>query len=218
MNKAVAAATYPVKRGSQASPTLREIARRPETLAVERCEMCRSVLGARHRHLMELTSRRLLCCCDTCSVLYHCGSKYRRVPKQVRFLTGFRLSQSQWDGLTLPLNLAFFFKSTRPSSMMALYPAPSGAMGIPLPRDIWDEIEQANPLLQDMESDVQALLVNRLGPSRGFPHPEHYLVPIDECFKLVELIRNRWKGLSGGNAVWQDIAEFFVGLQAKSHS
>ncbi len=64
--------------------------------------------------------------------------------------------------------------------------------------------------------DVEALLVNRIGHSRGFSQPEYYIVPIDECFKLVGLIRSRWQGLSGGTEVWREIAEFFDSLKARS--
>jgi hypothetical protein len=82
--------------------------------------------------------------------------------------------------------------------------------------DTWDEIEADNPILRGMESDVEALLVNRVGHSRGFTSPEYYLVPIDECFKLVGIIRSRWQGLSGGAEVWREIAEFFAGLKERS--
>jgi Family of unknown function (DUF5947) len=60
-----------------------------------------------------------------------------------------------------------------------------------------------------MEADVEALLVNRVGHARGFTAPEYYLLPIDECYKLVGLIRANWRGLSGGTEVWQEIARFF---------
>lgn len=39
-----------------------------------------------------------------------------------------------------------------------------------------------------MESDVEALLVNRLGYSCGYSAAEYYLLPIDECYKLVGLM------------------------------
>jgi hypothetical protein len=67
-----------------------------------------------------------------------------------------------------------------------------------------------------MESDVEALLVNRLGYSRGYSAPEYYLLPIDECYKLVGLIRAYWKGLSGGTEVWQQIAEFFKNVKDRA--
>ena len=73
-----------------------------------------------------------------------------------------------------------------------------------------------NPILNEMESDVEGLLVNRLGYSRGSSPAEYYLLPIDECYKLVGLIRMHWKGLSGGTEVWRELAEFFASLKARS--
>ena len=66
-----------------------------------------------------------------------------------------------------------------------------------------------------MEADVEALLVNRIAHSRGFSAAEYYILPIDECFKLVGLIRLHWKGFSGGTEVWQEIAQFFEQLKGK---
>jgi len=146
----------------------------------------------------------------------HGEKKYKRVPRRIRYLAEFQLTDSQWDGLMMPINMAFFFKSTPQGRVIALYPSPAGATESLLALDSWEEIIQDNPLLEQMEADVEALLVNRIGHSRGYSDAEYYLAPIDECFKLVGLIRSRWQGLSGGAEVWQEIAEFFAGLKAKS--
>jgi len=42
------------------------------------------------------------------------------------------------------------------------------------------------------------------------------MLPIDECYKLVGLIRMHWKGLSGGTDVWRELGEFFNSLKARS--
>jgi hypothetical protein len=73
-----------------------------------------------------------------------------------------------------------------------------------------------NPVLTEMAADVEALLVNRLGPSRGYRTAEYYLLPIDECYKLVWLIRSHWRGLSGGAEVWNELERFFADLKARS--
>jgi hypothetical protein len=60
------------------------------------------------------------------------------------------------------------------------------------------------------------LLVNRVGHDRGLAEPEYYVLPIDECYKLVGLIRARWRGFSGGTEVWQEIGSFFNGLKQRA--
>jgi hypothetical protein len=42
------------------------------------------------------------------------------------------------------------------------------------------------------------------------------VLPIDECYKLVGLIRGNWRGLSGGTEVWQKIAGFFAELKNRA--
>ena len=63
---------------------------------------------------------------------------------------------------------------------------------------------------------MTALLVNRVGHVRGAAPAEYYLVPIDECYKLVGLIRTHWRGLSGGTEVWREIGAFFAALKNES--
>ena len=195
---------------------LRQFVRRAST--VETCEMCSRELANNHQHLLEPLSRKLVCACDACAILFNAQgqTKYKRVPRRIRFLPGFRMTDSQWDGLMMPINMAFFFKSNPQDRVIALYPSPAGATESLLSFDTWDEIERDNPPLLEMEADVEALLVNRIGHSRGFSQPEYYIVPIDECFKLVGLIRSRWQGLSGGTEVWREIGQFFNTLKARS--
>ena len=99
---------------------------------------------------------------------------------------------------------------------MAFYPSPAGAVESLLPLETWNEIEHDNPVLKEMQPDVQALLVNRVGHSRGFAAPDYCILPIDECYKLVGLIRTHWRGLSGGAEVWQEIATFIAGLKQRA--
>lgn len=182
--------------------------------------MCSHELHGDHPHLIEPASRKLLCACEACAILF-CGAaetKYRRVPRRIRFLADFRLSDALWESLMIPINMAFFFNSTAAGHIVALYPSPAGPTESLLGLDAWKEIVQLNPILSEMEPDVEALLVNRIGSSRGYSGAEYYQVPIDECYKLVGLIRAHWRGLSGGNKVWEEIAIFFNGLKQRSIS
>jgi Family of unknown function (DUF5947) len=199
--------------GLIALASLRRFAR--PRAARERCELCDAGLAGEHAHLIELASRRLLCACEACAILFdrQGAAKYRSVPRRVRFLPDFHLPDAAWESLHLPIDLAFFLHSTPMGRVIALYPSPGGATESLVPLDAWQTLTEDNPILRDLQPDVEALLVNRVGEAR-----ECYRAGIDECYKLVGLIRTHWRGLSGGTAVWDEIGRFFVGLKARSSS
>lgn len=192
--------------------TLRRFVR-PRTTSAKQCELCSGVLGEEHDHLVEPAAHRLLCCCTACGLLFSgaSSSKYRRVPRRIEKLSGFRLTDAQWDGLLIPIDLAYFFHSTPASRVVAFYPSPAGAMESLLSLEAWDVLRGENPILDQLQPDVEALLVNRVGQRR-----EYHRVPIDECYRLVGLIRSHWRGLSGGSVVWDEIHRFFEQLQARA--
>ncbi len=205
-----------MNNASTSFATLRRFIR--ERRPVEHCELCAAELAAEHRHLVEPSSRKLLCTCDACSILFSGddGLKYRRVPRRILQLQNFRLTDAQWDALMIPINMAFFFYSSPQQRVVALYPSPAGPTESLLPLDAWQEIVKENPILSRMVTDVEALLVSRVDRMRGRSSAEYYLAPIDECYKLVGLIRARWRGLSGGTEVWEEIAGFFDSLKQRS--
>jgi hypothetical protein len=191
--------------------SLRQLARPRDRR--ERCELCDAELVADHSHLVEKARRRLVCACEACALLFsqQGAAKYRRVPRDVRFLADFRLTDEQWEALHLPINLAFFLKQADAERVLALYPSPGGATESLLSLEAWQDLVADNPVLRDLEPDVEALLVNRVGPTC-----ECYRVGIDQCYKLVGLLRTHWKGLSGGPAIWGEIARFFADLKERS--
>jgi hypothetical protein len=184
----------------------------------ERCELCSAGLGAQHAHLVEPATRKLLCSCDACALLFtdRPDARFVRVPRDARFLEDFILTDDQWEALHLPINLAFLFQSTSAQRVVALYPSPAGAVESLLPLEAWAELVFANPALTTMRPDVEALLVNRLGTARDFDGPECYIAPIDQCYQLVGLVRAHWHGLSGGTDVWREIRAFFDRLRANA--
>ncbi|HZW29608.1 MAG TPA: DUF5947 family protein [Isosphaeraceae bacterium] len=197
--------------GLSALASLRRFAR-PRVVR-ERCALCDAELATDHAHLVEVASRQLVCACDACALLFggQGRSRYRRVPRRVQLLADFRLSDAAWEGLQLPINLAFFFHSTPLGRVVALYPSPAGATESLVTLDAWEELTAENPVLRQFEPDVEALLVNRVGNER-----DCYRLGIDECYRLVGLIRLHWRGLSGGPAAWDEIGRFFARLKERS--
>jgi hypothetical protein len=193
---------------------LRRFARAEKT--AERCDFCSAELTDVHQHLIEPEQRRLVCVCDACAILF--GNRgetaYRRAPRRILYLRDFRLTDAQWEGLLIPIRLAFFFHNSSTGRIEALYPSPAGPAGAMLDQTMWDEITQDNPMLKRMSPDVEGLLVNRTMREAGLH--EYFIAPIDECFKLAGLIRVKWRGLSGGEEAWKEIGSFFADLKTRS--
>lgn len=180
---------------------------------MECCDLCGLGLEAEHSHLLELATRQLRCCCDACSILFsdQQAARFRRIPSRVEFLDGFPLRDEQWEDMHRPINLAFFVRSSATGRVHAYFPSPAGATESLLTLETWEQLARENPVLATMEPDVEALLVNRLGEFN-----ECYCVSIDECYKLVGLIRTHWRGLSGGTEVWAELGKFFSRLKERS--
>jgi hypothetical protein len=178
----------------------------------ERCDLCAADIGEPHRHLFAPTERKLACACDACSILFSGGQgRYRLVPNRGKYWPDFQMDDAEWQAMNVPINLAFFTLSSTAEKIVAYYPSPAGATVSEVLADAWESLKRDNPRLAKMQPDVEALLVNRVGPAR-----DYFLAPIDECYKLVGLIRSNWRGLSGGADVWKTIAEFFKELREKS--
>jgi len=189
--------------------TLRSLVPKSEA-GRERCELCGVAVEHGHRHLIDPIPRRLICTCDACALLFlrNGETKYKGVPRSATYLEDFHLSDGQWDSLMIPIGLAFFYESSTEGRVLALYPSPAGPTESMLSLDAWADIVAGNPQLSVMESDVEALLVNRLQTPA-----QYYLAPMDKCYELVGLIRKNWHGLSGGAEMWEKIRQFFEELK-----
>lgn len=178
-----------------------------------RCELCSTALALEHRHLFEIATRSILCACDACALRFQAvaGGRFKPIPRDTYALPDFRITDSQWENLALPINLAFFFFNSQSNKMTAFYPSPAGATESLLPLSSWQRLGVDNAVLRRIEADVEALLVNRVAPAR-----DYYIVPIDLCFELAGLIRANWKGFSGGEAVWRENTLFFTRLKERA--
>jgi hypothetical protein len=190
-----------------AGTAARSSSRKPQ---LERCELCSISLGPQHRHLFETATRRIVCACDPCALRFQdvIEGKFKLIPRDTRPLLDFTMTDGEWEGFALPINLAFFFYDTPNKKMTALYPSPAGATESLLPLTAWEALALANPIIRDLQPDVETLLINRMRETR-----EYFIAPIDVCFELVGLIRIHWRGFSGGEDVWREIDAFFARLK-----
>jgi hypothetical protein len=160
-------------------------------------------------------ARRLLCTCGACYLLFASqgagGDRYRGLPDQARVVADLSLSPEAWEGLEVPVELAFLFRRADVDGYTACYPGPGGATESLLDLEAWDEVVAANPVLGTVEPDVEAVLLRRRGG-----RTDCYLVPIDACYELVGIARRHWSGFHGGPEVWQHIDAFFSDLDGRS--
>jgi hypothetical protein len=178
----------------------------------ERCDLCASDVAPDHDHVFDPSSRELRCTCRACASLFSSPSaRWKRVPRRAELLPEFRLGDDAWDALCLPIDLAFFYRSTSADRVVAMYPGPAGATESLLSLGAWARVEDENPVLRELAADVEALLVRRTRTGH-----EHYRVSIDACFALVGRIRKYWKGLGGGQQAWQEVSSFFADLRRAS--
>ena len=204
-----------LRRFAQESEKAAEVAQGQAARAQESCELCSEPIPPEHRHLLDVSSREIMCACRACSILFYeeaaSEGRYRLIPDRRLFLEDFEMSDAQWESLRIPVDMAFFFYSAPAERGVAFYPSPMGPTESLLKLGAWEELEEANPVLKGMERDVEALLVNRARGAR-----EHFLVPMDKCYSLVGLIRMHWRGFSGGQEVWEEIRRFFEELREHS--
>jgi hypothetical protein len=181
----------------------------------EQCELCAEPLAPEHRHLLDLESRRLLCACRACTILFDRsgagGRHYRLVPDRTRFVADFELDDVAWRAFEVPVEMAFFFHSSPAGRVVAFYPSPLGATESLLDLGAWEEVLAANPVLSDLEPDVEALFVDRTNGKR-----EHWLLPVDRCYELVGLVRTHWRGFGGGSEVWGALDDFFERVRRRA--
>lgn len=205
-----------------ASSRLRRLAQRSagavaqaEADAQEHCDLCSAPIPAEHQHVLDLSSRQLKCSCRPCALLFDSkaagGGHYRLIPDRRLRIDDFELDDALWEGLRIPVDMAFFFRDTQAERVSTFYPSPMGATESLLELRAWTELERANPVVGTLTPDVEALLVNR---ARG--ESSHWIVPVDDCYDLVGLIRTRWRGLTGGTEVWQAIEQFFERLAGRA--
>ena len=182
--------------------------RKPAAVA-ERCDFCGNEIPSEHRHLLQLEERYIVCVCEPCWALRSGDREFRPTGTRRVLLDGFRLPDELWAAFRIPVGLAFFFVNGGEGRVVALYPSPAGATESRARPRCLGGARRGEPGALDLEPDIEALIVNRVTD----PH-RYAVVPIDDCYRLVGLIKASWEGISGGDAVERSVTAFFADLEA----
>ncbi|MFE3525355.1 DUF5947 family protein [Streptomyces sp. NPDC059161] len=179
------------------------------TAAAERCDLCAAPVADEHAHLYDAEEKEARCACGPCSVLFAGGvggdGRYRLIPRR-----RIRLPKVDTEVLGVPVGLVFFVPRAD-GTVTAEGPSPAGAMRWEVDAAAWQRMVAACPQLALVEADVEALLVNTV---HGLDH--HWIVPVDDCYRMVAVVRREWRGLSGGGRVWPAVERFFEDLTERS--
>ena len=140
--------------------------RKPRPRPGERCEICGVEISEHHSHTVHVKNRSLMCTCRPCYLLFlpggAGGGHFKPVPERYLALPSAVLPRTEWDGLQIPVGVAFFFASsedaTEAGNVHGFYPSPAGATESLLPVEAWDRIRNADPAMLTLEDDVEALL------------------------------------------------------------
>ena len=139
--------------------------KRPASAPGERCDYCATPLTSEHSHLVDMTSRRILCSCRPCYLVMEpqgaANGRYKPVPSRYVALDEMAVADAHWDALQIPIGLAFFFFNSAENAMVAFYPGPAGATQSLLSLESWDAIAAGTPALATLEPDVEAVILQR---------------------------------------------------------
>ena len=178
---------------------------------MEHCDLCGTEVVPDHRHLLELEQRRIMCTCESCFALRSGDPQYRPTGRRILALDEFELPDELWAEFRIPIGLAFLFRSSVEFQVVAFYPSPAGPTESELDLTAWDQLVAANPVLGTLDTDSEALIVNRLADP-----PEFVIAPIDRCYALVGLVKLKWEGINGGVGLGEAIASFFTALRKEA--
>jgi hypothetical protein len=183
----------------------------------ERCEMCSEPIASEHQHVVNIDGRQLMCVCRGCYLLFtdiHAELRYRAVPDRYLAVPDFALDRRRWEALQIPVGLAFFFRNSVLGRTVAFYPGPAGATESELDMAAWNDIRSADPRVDTLADDTEALLVRV--PDGDTEPPQCHLLPIDACYEFVGRLRMLWRGFDGGQDVRAFMAEFFDAIDDRS--
>lgn len=180
------------------------------------CDLCRCELANPHRHVMDVTTRSILCACNLCAWTFSndANGRFRPIPQFVTRVDSGILDDL-WNRLDIPIGMAFFTVEHLPQQesmiLRAVYPSPGGPIVSSVDPLVWQSLFESHHRPLKMQPDVESLLVRQTEKN-----DDCFIAPIDRCYELVGIVRRHWDGWSGGTAVHEAIDRFFLDIDASA--
>ncbi|MGH9630909.1 MAG: DUF5947 family protein, partial [Bryobacteraceae bacterium] len=113
----------------------------------ERCDLCAAALAMGHRHMVDCSSRRVLCVCDACKMMLgsRTDARFRQVPEKVRSAHEIQITDAMWTRFQIPVSFAFIY--TAEDEVTAIYPSPAGSVFSRVDQECWVELVGQYPIL-----------------------------------------------------------------------
>ncbi len=157
--------------------------------------------------VVELARAEPRCVCHACAILFReSRSRFCTVPDRVQRLA---ISDEDWASLGMPVRLSYLV--VRDHRCLAFHPSPAGSIEAAVDDEAWAALCARHPALAALLPQVEALLSYRPRSGAG----ARFVVPIDTCWELNQLVRRTWQGFDGGDA-WQAIETFIEGLEGRT--
>ena len=148
---------------------------------------------ADHRHLLHLVERRIECVCESCWALRSGDAEYRPTGSRTTVADRARAARRRLGELSDPDRAGLLHGLDHRRLRGRAVPEPRRRTESELHFSSWSRMVELNPVLADLEPDIEGLIVNRLSDP-----PAYVIAPIDRCYALTGTIKANWEGISGG--------------------
>ena len=168
--------TPPPETGTASADTIARLRRMANARKVaaaaaadeERCDLCGTSLPSDHRHMLQTEERRILCVCEPCRAMRAHEPGLRPTGSRSLYLDGFAARRRPVGEVPDPDRAGVLLPQRRRRARRGAVPEPGGRHGVrALPRGVATSWSLANPVIATLESDVEALVVNRLVEPAG---------------------------------------------------
>ena len=136
--------------------------------------MCSEPIADEHQHVVNVEGRQLMCVCRGCYLLFtdtDAKLRFRAVPDRYLVFPGFRAGPPALGGPADTGRVGVLFPNSSLDRTVAFYPGPAGATESELDLAAWNDIRAADPRVDMLADDTEAVLVRVPEDETAAPEP-----------------------------------------------